>query len=95
MLTSECKKILAVAIDNKFNFNNHLQKIIKEANQKVYVWARTTQYMRIPKRKLLMDSFFISQFNYCPLVWICHSRLMNNKVNQVHERCLRIPLKNY
>ena len=82
MLTSECKKILAVAIDNKFNFNNHLQKIIKEANQKVYVWARTTQYMRIPKRKL-------------PLVWICHSRLMNNKVNQVHERCLRIPLKNY
>ena len=34
MLTSESKKILAVAIDNKFNFNNHLQKIIKEASTK-------------------------------------------------------------
>ena len=37
-----------------------------------------------------MNSFFISQFNYCPLVWMCHSRLMNNKINRLHEKCLRI-----
>ena len=46
--------------------------------------------MSIPKRKLLMNSFFTSQFNYCPLTWICHSRTMNNKINRLHERCLRI-----
>ena len=46
--------------------------------------------MSIPKRKLLMDSFFISQFDYYPLVWMCHSRLMNNKVNRLHEKCLCI-----
>ena len=37
-----------------------------------------------------MDSFFISQFDYWLLVWMCHSRLMNNKVNRLHEKCLRI-----
>ena len=37
-----------------------------------------------------MSSFFMSQFNYCPLVWMCHSRLMNNKINRLHEKCLRI-----
>ena len=37
-----------------------------------------------------MNSFFSSQFNYCPLVWMCHSRLINNKINRLHERCLRI-----
>ena len=37
-----------------------------------------------------MNSFFISQFNYCPLVWLCHSRLMNNKINRLDEKCLRI-----
>ena len=37
-----------------------------------------------------MNSFFKSQFNYCPLVWMCHSRLMNNKINRLHEKCLRI-----
>ena len=30
----------------------------------------------------------ISQFSYCPLVWMFHSRGKNNKTNQIHERCL-------
>ena len=37
-----------------------------------------------------MNSFFDSQFAYCPLVWICHSRRMNNKINNLHYRALRI-----
>ena len=37
-----------------------------------------------------MNSFFTSQFNYCPLVWMCHNRTINNKINRLHERCLRI-----
>ena len=81
ILNNESEKLLDVSIDNKLVFNNHLQKILKKANQKVHVLARITPYMSIPKRKLLMNSFFISQFNYCPLVWMCHSRLMNNKIN--------------
>ena len=46
--------------------------------------------MSIPKRNLLMNSFFTSQFNYCPLTWMCHSRTMNNKINCLLERCLHI-----
>ena len=41
-----------------------------------------------------MNSLFTSQFNYCLLVWIIHSRILNNtinnKINNLHERCLRI-----
>ena len=37
-----------------------------------------------------MNSFFTSQFNYCPLTWMCHSCTMNNKINRLHERCLHI-----
>ena len=37
-----------------------------------------------------MNSFFNSQFNYCPLVWMFHSRSINNKINRLHERVLRI-----
>ena len=81
ILNSESEKLLGVTIDGKLNFNNHLQKILKKANQKVHVLARITPYMSIPKRKLKMNSFSISQFNYCPLALMCHSRLMNNKIN--------------
>ena len=37
-----------------------------------------------------MNTFFRSQFSYCPLVWMCHSRTLNNEINTLHERCLRI-----
>ena len=42
------------------------------------------------EKYLLMNAFFTSQFSYCPPVWICHSRTNNNKINRLHERCLRI-----
>ena len=31
-----------------------------------------------------------SQFNYCPLIWMCHSRSCNARINKIHERALRI-----
>ena len=37
-----------------------------------------------------MNTFFTSQFSYCPLVWMCHSCTNNNKINRLHERCLHI-----
>ena len=36
-----------------------------------------------------MNSIFKTQFNYCPLIWMCHSRENNRKINRLHERCLR------
>ena len=32
----------------------------------------------------------MSQFSYCQLVWMCHNRTKNNKINRLHERCLRL-----
>ena len=46
--------------------------------------------MKLPKRNTLMNVFFKSQFNYCPAIWMFHSRTKNNKVNRLHERCLQI-----
>ena len=37
-----------------------------------------------------MKAFITSQFRYCPLVWMCHSRTSNNKINKLHERALRL-----
>ena len=37
-----------------------------------------------------MKAFIMSQFSYCPLVWMCHSRTSNNKINKLHERGLRL-----
>ena len=46
--------------------------------------------MVLEKRKLIMNAFFTSQFSYCPLICMCHSRANNRKINMLHERCLGI-----
>lgn len=40
-----------------------------------------------------MKTFIISQFGYCPLVWMFHSRQLNCRINRLHERALRIVYK--
>ena len=84
------EKLLGIIIDSKLNFKEHLEGIIKKASRKVNVLSRITPYMNLTKRKLLMNSFFASHFDYCPLVWMCHHRTINNKINRLHEKCLRI-----
>ena len=41
-----------------------------------------------------MKTFITSQFNYCPLIWIFHNRTLNNKINKIHERALRLTYDN-
>ena len=42
------------------------------------------------KKSMLFKSFIIAQFNYCPIVWKCHDRGLNNKIKNIHEVALRI-----
>ena len=30
------------------------------------------------------------QFKYCPLVWMMHGRKLNNRINKIRERALRV-----
>ena len=36
-----------------------------------------------------------SQFGYCNLIWMFHGRIVNKKINHLHERALRIVYKDY
>ena len=40
-----------------------------------------------------MNAFINSQFSYCPLIWMCHSRTTHSITNNIHERALRIVYK--
>ena len=87
---SKCEKLLGIKIDHKLTFNAHIDEICKKAGQKMNTLSRVIPYMNITKQRTLLKTFFISQFNYCPLIWMCHSHAKNEKINRLHERCLRI-----
>ena len=77
-------------MDSKLNFNSHIHDICQKAGQKLNAISRITPDMDFAKRRLLENAFFYSQFNYCQLVWMCHNRTNDNKINRLHERCLRL-----
>ena len=41
-------------------------------------------------KRMIMKAFIESQFRYSPLVWMFHSWGLNNKINRIHKRALRI-----
>ena len=71
---------LGVTVDNKLSFELHLNLVCKKVSQELHALARVSRF--IPKKKLraIMKAFIMSLFSYCPLVWICHSRTLNNNI---------------
>ena len=91
---SDSVKLLGVLVDYKLDFNEHVSKLCDKVSSKLHALSRISSFMRIDRLKLLMKAFIESNFGYCPLIWMFHNRTLNNRINRLHERALRIVYKN-
>ena len=82
--------MLGIKLNSKLNFNSRMHDICQKPGQKLNAISRIKPYMDFPKKCLLVNEFFYSQFNYCQLVWMCQNRSNNNKINRLDERFLRL-----
>ena len=89
-VNSSEEKLLGVHIDSKLSFDHHVSKLCQNASNKLNALARISPYMDQNKLRTLMRAFTTSQFQYCPLIWMFHSRQPNQKINKIQERALRI-----
>ena len=48
--------------------------------------------MKKNQKEILLSSFIISHFSYCPFIWMFCSKKSTKKINDVHERSLHIIL---
>ena len=84
------EKLLGVTFDNQLNFNHHISNMCKAASNKSHALCRVSHCINEDKRRILFNSYFLSQFNYCPLIWMNHNKSINKKINNLHERALRL-----
>ena len=75
------QKLLGINFDSSLSFEGHITNFCKKASQKLHALARIVNYMDLPTRKVLMKAFITSQLSYCPLIWMLHSRTLNNRIN--------------
>ena len=85
---SNCEKLLGIRIDHNLSFEEHVSTLCRKAGQKLHALGRISHLMTMPQRILV-------HFGYCLLVWMFHSRRLNNRINNIHERALRIVFNDY
>ena len=57
---------------------------------KLNALCRVSSFISTNKKRLVMKPFVSSHLSYCPLIWMNHSRTLNNKTNRIHERSFQV-----
>ena len=65
-------------------------RLCKKASNQLNVIGRIQKYMGSKEKEMFLNSFFLSNFNYCPPAWhFCSSKSLK-KIEKIQERVLRI-----
>ena len=85
---SSSVKLLGVQIDDQLNFNLHISNICRSAANQLNALIRLKLFLDFEEKKTLIHSYFYSNFNYCPLVWMFSSARLLNNVEFLQKRVL-------
>jgi len=81
--------LLGLYIDWKLNFNKHVNSICNKAKKKAGALMRLRKDLDPSQKLILYNSFVISSFGYCPVVWMYCGKSSNNNINRIQKRALR------
>ena len=91
---SVSEKLLVVIIDN--HFAEHFNIVCKKANLKLHALNRISRFLSPEQYVLIINAYIRSLSNpFCTLVWMFCYRGIKHKTNKIHQRFLRLLLKNY
>ena len=83
---SSSVKLLGVQIDDQQSFNLH---ICRSAANQLNALIRLKRFLDFEEKNTLINSYFYSNFNHFPLVWMFFSAKLLNKVESLQKRALR------
>ena len=77
-------KVLGITIDQCLKFNKHISDMCSKAGRQLNVLQRLRGSLDFDSRMAIYKTFIISNFNYCPLVWMFSSKksLTKSKISR-------------
>ena len=93
--TLSVKLLIGVHIDDKLNFNEHINKICKSAGNQLNALMRVKSFLGLKEKEILVKSFIYKNFNYCLLVWMLSHKKLLDKIESSQKRALRFLLNDY
>ena len=88
-------KLLGVHIDSKLSFDLHVSEICKRAGRKLNVLGRLSKTLDVKAKFMLFNSFVLSNFNLCPVVWHYCNITNLKKIENIQKRALRLVFGNF
>ena len=82
-------KLLSVQTDAELNFNLHIANIYRPAANQLNALIRLRKFVGFKEKKVLVNSYFYSNFNCCPLVWMFSHATSLKKVEALQKMALR------
>ena len=92
-------ELLGIHFDGKLKFNLHISNICRSATNQVNALIRLKSYLSFNGKRVLINSYIISNFSYCPLayplLWIVLCRLIfstaksRDKIKILQKNALR------
>ena len=82
-------KLLGIHIDQTLSLNKHAIHVCQKASKQVNAMMRLCNVLDTSSKKAIYDSFIISNFTYCPLVWLMCSKVHLKKAEKIQCRALR------
>ena len=88
-LSTKLVTLLGIKIDWKLNFNKHVNFLCEKASSRAKALYRLRTVLSLKQKLVLYNSFIMSNFNYCPIIWMHCGKLSNEKINKVQKRALQ------
>ena len=77
---------LGIQIDEQLKFDSHIDKICKKGALQLNALKRLARFTGIKERQVIVNSFILCHFNYCPLIWLFCNNTSQKKLEKVNER---------
>ena len=88
-------ELFGMEMEGKLNFKDYLNNIRKSAWNQLNTLIRLKHLLGFKERKVPVNTFVVSSFNYCFLVWNYCSTQSLNKTGNLQKRVLRFLLNDY
>ena len=88
-------RLLGIQLGDKLNFSLHVSNICTSAANQLSALIRLNNFLSFEGKRVLINSYFMSNFNYCPLVWMFSNATSLKKIENLQKRALRFLYNNY
>ena len=87
--TQSSVELVGIEIDDHLYFTNHITTLLRKAAGQLNYLLSKKKCLNTESKRVLIESFIMANFNYCPLVWMFCSAKLKQKQENIQKRALR------